>query len=257
MTDIAPSEYLLLHALADQELDAATALLLEARIAAEPALATEYARILALKERVKSLGKPQVSEDFAARIAAIGSDAEPAPRRTRILSLDHPSWRALAASVVLTVFIASGGTYLVMSPRGDTVIEDEIANGHRRSLLATSPTDVLSSDRHTVRPWFDQKLGWSPPTVDLSSEGFPLVGGRVEVIAGNPVPGLVYRRRQHLITVVAMPLAAGREQVEAPISKVVDGDNMVHWASGGFKYWAVSDLDADELSSFVAALRAK
>ncbi|MDR3408808.1 MAG: anti-sigma factor, partial [Methylovirgula sp.] len=136
MTDIAPSDYLLLHALADQELDAATALLLEARIAAEPALATEYARILALKERVKSLGKPQVSEDFAARIAAIGSDAEPAPRRTRILSLDHPSWRALAASVVLAVFIASGGTYLVMSPRGDTVVEDEIANGHRRSLLA-------------------------------------------------------------------------------------------------------------------------
>lgn len=256
MTDIAPSEHLLLHALADHELDAATALSLEARMAADPALADEYARIVALKDRVKGLPRQEVSPDFAARIMAI-ADNKSSPRRARILSLDHPSWRALAACVVLTAFLASAGTYLVTAPRGDAAIEDEIANDHHRSLLASSQTDVLSSDRHTVKPWFDQKLGLSPPTIDLASEGFPLVGGRVEVVAGDAVPALVYRRRQHLITVVAIPQAAGQDRAEPPRAAVADGYNMVRWAAGGFKYWAISDLDAEELQTFVAALEAK
>ncbi len=256
MKRISPADHLLLHALADQELDAAAALPLEARIETDPALADEYARIVALKDRVKGLPRQEVSRDFAARITAIAG-SKSLPRRARILSLDHPSWRALAACVVLTAFLASAGTYLVTAPRSDVAIEDEIANDHHRSLLASSQTDVLSSDRHTVKPWFDQKLGLSPPTIDLVKEGFPLVGGRVEVVAGTAVPALVYRRRQHLITVVVVPQAAGQDQVETPNSKVVDGYNMVHWAAGGFKYWAVSDLDANELESFVNALRAK
>jgi anti-sigma factor RsiW len=173
------------------------------------------------------------------------------------LSLDHPDWRALAACLALTALLASAGTYLATAPRSDVAIEDEIANDHHRSLLASSQTDVLSSDRHTVKPWFDRKLGLSPPTIDLAGEGFPLVGGRVAVVAGNAVPALVYRRRQHLITLVAMPQSAGQDQVETPRATVVDGYNTVHWAAGGFKYWAISDLDADELESFVTALGAR
>ncbi|MEW6437637.1 MAG: anti-sigma factor [Pseudomonadota bacterium] len=255
MTQLSPSDLLLLHALADQELDAAAALALEARVAAEPALAAEYARILALKARTKALGKPAVSPDFAARIAALAQDAEPRPaaRRARIFSFDHPSWRALAASVVLTAFLAGGGTYLFTAPQSEASIEDAVADGHHRALLAASPIDVQSSDRHTVKPWLDQKLGLSPPTADLAAQGFPLVGGRVEVIAGNPLPVLVYRRRQHLISVVAKPLPNG--SVEAPASRTVDGYNMVSWAGGGFHYWAVSDLDPVELSNFVDNFR--
>ncbi len=176
MTEVSSSEYLLLHALADGELDAAAAMSLEARLAADPVLAAEYARILAVKERTKALGKPTVSPDFAARIAAITSDAKSTSARpqARILSFDHPSWRALAASVVLTAFAASGGTYLLSSaPHYDFSVEDQVANDHHRSLLATSPIDVVSTDRHTVKPWLDQKLGMSPPTADLSAAGFP------------------------------------------------------------------------------------
>jgi anti-sigma factor RsiW len=258
MTQVSPSDHLLLHALADQELDAAAALALEARVAAEPALAAEYARILALKARTKALGKPAVPPDFAARIAALAQDAEPRPaaRRARILSFDHPSWRALAASVVLTAFLAGGGTYLFTAlPQSEASIEDAIADGHHRALLAASPIDVQSSDRHTVKPWLDQKLGLSPPTADLAAQGFPLVGGRVEVIAGNPMPVLVYRRRQHLISVVAKPLSNGSVEMAAPISKTVDGYNMISWAGGGFHYWAISDLDPVELSNFVDDFR--
>ncbi len=239
-------------------LDAAAALTLEARLAADPALAAEYARILAVKERTKALGKPNVSTDFAARITAITSDSKSAlaPRRARLLSFDHPSWRALAASVVLTAFAASGGTYLLSSaPQNDFSVEDQVANDHHRSLLATSPIDVVSTDRHTVKPWLDYKLGMSPPTADLSAAGFPLVGGRVDVIAGNAVPTLVYGRRKHLISVVAIPLKGEGMQSVEPISKTVDGYNMVNWTGNGFKYFAVSDLDPAELRTFVDDFR--
>jgi anti-sigma factor RsiW len=255
MTNGSPPEDLLLHALADGELDAATAFSLETRIASDPLLAAEYARIMALKERSKSLGKPSVSPDFAARIAAIAAPHASTASKPKRLSFDHPSWRALAASVMVTAFLASGGTYLVTSSRNDTSIEDAIANGHRRSLLAASPIDVVSSDKHTVKPWFDQKLGLSPPTVDLSAEGFLLMGGRVEVVSGEPLPSLVYRRRQHLISVIAQPLKTGATPSAAPSAKIVDGYNMIEWAGDGFAYWAISDLDMTELHEFVDDFR--
>ncbi len=257
MTEVPSSDYLL-HALADGELDAAAAMSLEARLAADPALGAEYKRILAVKERTKALGKPSVSPDFAARIATIASDTKSTSSSpwTRILSFDHPSWRALAASVVLTAFAASSGTYLLSSAsRNDFSVEDQVANDHRRSLLATSPIDIASSDRHTVKPWLDQKLGLSPPTADLSAEGFPLVGGRVDVIAGNAVPTLVYKRRKHLISVVATPLTGDGTQNTDPVSKTVDGYNVIDWTGGGFRYLAVSDLDPAELSTFVDDFR--
>jgi anti-sigma factor RsiW len=225
-----------------------------------PGLAAEYACLLAVRERTRALKKPEVSAEFAARIAAIASDAKFAPKsqRARILSFDHPSWRALAASVVLTAFAASGGTYLLSSARlNDFSVEDQVANGHRRSLLATSPIDAVYSDQHTVKPWLDRKLGFSPPTADLSAKGFPLIGCRVDVIAGNAVPTLVYRRRQHLISVVAIPLKGDDTQSVDPVSKTVDGYNMVNWTGNGFKYLAVSDLEPTEFRTLVDDFRSQ
>jgi anti-sigma factor RsiW len=245
---------LLLHALADQELDAATALALEQRIDANPALAAEYEKIVVIKTAVTGLEKPSVSKEFAGRIAAIAGSAAPA-RAGRATTWGIVDWRPLAASVVLTAFLASGATYMLTVPRGETAIEDAIANDHRRSLLAASPIDIASSDRHTVRPWFDSKLGLSPPTTDLSAAGFPLVGGRVEVIAGDAVPTLVYRHNKHLITLVAIPVESGDSATLAPALKVIDGYNMMHWKFGGFQYWAVSDLDPAGLETFVDDLR--
>lgn len=253
MTDAAPREHLLLHALADGELDAATALSLEARLAADPALAADYARITALKARTKELGKPSVPPDFAARIAAIPTQGK-APGQAQFSIFAHPSWGALAASIMVAALLAGGATYLLTSSNTDTSVEDAIANDHHRSLLAASPIDIASSDKHTVKPWFDQKLGLSPPTVDLSAQGFTLVGGRVEVIGGQAMPGLVYRRRQHLISLVARPLR-DNAKVEAPASRTVDGYNMIEWSGNGFQYWATSDLDAAELRLFVDDFR--
>jgi anti-sigma factor RsiW len=246
---------LLLHALADQELDAATALGLEQRIGADRALAAEYEKIVAIKAAVTGLERPPVSKEFAARIAAIADTAAAPTRASRSTTWGIVDWRPLAATVVRTAFLASGAADKLTAPRGETAIEDAIANDHRRSLLAASPIDIASSDRHTVRPWFDSKLGLSPPTTDLSAAGFPLVGGRVEVIAGDAVPTLVYRHNMHLITLVAIPLKSGDSATLAPTLKVTDGYNMMHWKFGGFQYWAVSDLDAAGLETFVDDLR--
>ncbi|TRC92447.1 anti-sigma factor [Mesorhizobium sp. WSM4303] len=273
---------LMIHALVDGELDAAAALAVERRIAADPKLAAEHARILALQGAVGRLPRPDVSDAFRARIAAIGtasaqaqdeappalpgliagaaqqrratdtrpSQARPSPRARRFGSFD---WRAMAASIVMTAVLASGATQWVMFNAASDSVAAEIAGDHRRSLLAASPIDIVSSDRHTVKPWLDARIGVSPPAPDLATDGFALIGGRVEVVSGRPVPALVYRHREHLITLVAEPQQGGR--VTEPKDVSSGGFSMVHWSDGAFSYWAISDMERPELDDFVARFR--
>ncbi|MBA1141149.1 anti-sigma factor family protein [Mesorhizobium neociceri] len=281
---------LMIHALVDGELDAAAALAVERRIAADPALAAEHARILALQGAVSRLPRPDVSDAFRARIAAIGmassqqpmqeqepqrgapsalpgliagagagqrraadtrpSQARPSPRVRRFGSFD---WRAMAASIVMTAVLASGATQWVMFNSASDSIAAEIAGDHRRSLLAASPIDIVSSDRHTVKPWLDARIGVSPPAPDLATDGFALIGGRVEVVSGKPVPALVYRHREHLITLIAEPQQGGR--ITEPKDVSSGGFSMVHWSDGAFSYWAISDMERPELDDFVARFR--
>jgi anti-sigma factor RsiW len=254
------TEMLLLHALADDELDAAAALTLERRIAGEPRLAAAYERILAVKEAMSGLEKPAPSDAFAARIAALapvktpGSTIYPFARQKRVWVA--PDWGTLAASIVVTACLASGLTYVAVSPREDTMIAEAIVGGHRRALLAASAIDIASSDRHTVRPWLAAKLGLSPPAPDLAGLGFPLVGGRVEIVEGRPVPALVYCHKEHLISVVALPQPVGLTESLAPSASVSGSYNVVRWKEPGFTYWAVSDVDAKELAAFASAMRA-
>src|SRR5262249_18327727 len=122
----------------------------------------------------------------------------------------HPTWRALAASVLLALFIGSSSTWLasnwlVPRPAATETTADLVLASHLRALMAPQPIDVASSDRHTVKPWFNGRLPGGPGVVDLSNDGFPLVGGRIDVIGRVPVPTLVYRVRQHLISLTAVP----------------------------------------------------
>ena len=282
---------LMIHALVDGELDAAAVLAVERRIAADPQLAAEHARIVALQAAVSRLPRPNVSDAFQARIAAIGmavtaqhaqdEPAEPqqgtpsaqpgliaqigggqrrnaetrSPQQTlpgarRFGSFD---WRALAASIVVSAVLASGATQWVMVNTASDNFAAGVASGHRRSLLAASPIDVVSSDRHTVKPWLDARVGVSPPAPDLAQDGYALIGGRVEVIADRPVPALVYRHREHLITLVAEPQQGGG--TTAPDDLSSGGFSLVHWSDGAFSYWAISDMERPELDDFVARFR--
>jgi len=244
---------LLIQALADGELDAATALAVERRIAQEPALAARHARILAVKAAVARLPRPEPSTAFQARIVALAEPAVPVAPQASPPARRSFDWRALAASIVVTAVLASGTTALLLQRDASDGFAEAIASSHRRSLLAASPIDIASSDRHTVKPWLDAKVGLSPPAVDLAQFGYTLVGGRVDVIADRVVPSLVYRHREHLITLVAAPQEQGSATGAAPVS--AGGFSLVHWTDGAFSYWVISDMARPEIDDFVARFR--
>jgi anti-sigma factor RsiW len=252
MTTSPTDATLLLHAYLDGELDPAHALEFEQRLAADPALAAERDRIAALRQAIgEKLPREGAPPGLAARIeAAVG--IERAPPRSGLST--HPSWRALAASVALALFVGSGGTllgtWLVLRPATTNPTADLVVASHMRALLAPQPIDVASSDRHTVKPWFSSRIPEAPRVADLGKEGFTLVGGRIDVIGRVPVPTLVYRVRAHLISLSAIPAARA-----AAAPRALAGYNIVSWTDSGVTYWAVSDLGSGELDAFAKAFR--
>jgi anti-sigma factor RsiW len=248
---------LLLNALADGELDAATARSLEKRLERDPVLMAEYERITTTKAAVQRLDRPAVSDEFRERIAALAL-----PRAARVQAtrnrpwLTVGGWRSMAASILITSIAASGATYMLVAPPATASPEIAIAENHMRSLLAANPVDIASSDRHTVKPWLDVKLGVSPPAIDLADQGFALVGGRIDVIDGHAVPTLVYRHNEHLISLIAVP-ASGERVATNPVNLDAGGYHMVKWSGAGFSYWAVSDVEVDKLNEFVKLYRSQ
>ena len=121
-------------------------------------------------------------------------------------------------------------------------------DGHLRSLAPGHLTDVASTDRHTVKPWFAGRLDFSPPVSDPAASGFPLVGGRVDVMDGAQVAALVYSRRSHLINLFVRPVSA--KEPKAPRATVLRGINILTWSDGAMRFWAVSDLNVAELEQF-------
>lgn len=255
MTPISQDDRIGLNALIDGELPAAQASALEQRVAADPVLAAARDEIIATRRTLQSLPRPTVSPRF---LDAIDSLAGPRPAPVVATSPARSrgnwssGWQNMAAAVVVTAFLASGATYWLAAPHGASM-EDLIAAGHRRSLLASTPVDVQSSDRHTVKPWLDAHLGISPPAPDLAAEGYPLIGGRVDVLGQQAVPTLVYRHNEHTISVVAMP---GSGATIAPRALASGGYNMIEWSGNGFAFTAVSDLEPGELQAFVDGYRA-
>jgi anti-sigma factor RsiW len=163
------------------------------------------------------------------------------------------SWRALAASIAVTAVVASSSTSMLLGPSRSDLVHDGIVDAHIRSLMAPQPIDVASSDRHTVKPWFNGRIPQSPRVVDLAKEDFPPVGGRLDVVGEIPIPTLVYAHRKHLISLTAMP-ASGRAN-SAPVPRAVDGYNIYRWVEDGVAYWAISDVASAELEKFAELFR--
>jgi anti-sigma factor (TIGR02949 family) len=161
-------------------------------------------------------------------------------------------WLAQAASLLLAVAVGSGGTFLILNERQENAVASEVIDGHLRSLLGTHLTDVASSDQHTVKPWFAGRSDVSPPAVDLSAEGFPLIGGRLDLVEGKPAPALVYKRREHVINVFVLP-ATKTDRSESLTRR---GYSLRHWDEGDLGFWAVSDAGPAELAEFERAFRA-
>jgi anti-sigma factor RsiW len=258
---------LLLHAYLDGELDPAHALEVERRLVTDRTLAAERERIEALRrvirERLPRLtAPPGLALRIEAAIAGTSLRRATLASRFRASSLGPASrdfsWRAMAASVMLAAFLSSGATWFVLRPEppGSNIADgtaDMVVASHLRALMAPQPTDVVSSDRHTVKPWFNGRLPEAPRVVDLGNEGFPLVGGRIDVISRTPVPTLVYRHRQHLISLIAVP--NGKAGAAAVARRTIAGYNVLSWSQNGIVYWAVSDLAAADLEAFAKAFR--
>jgi anti-sigma factor RsiW len=156
---------------------------------------------------------------------------------------------ALAAACLVSVL----STWWVMDHANRTTLfEREVLNAHLRSLLQDSPVQVASSDQHTVRPWFAGRADFAPAVKNLAAEGFSLVGGRLDYVADRRVSALVYKRRLHVINVFLWPSGATADSA-ARIS-IRNGYNLVSWSQNGVTYWAVSDLNAEELRALQGLL---
>jgi anti-sigma factor RsiW len=135
--------------------------------------------------------------------------------------------------------------------RTDAIVSQVVAN-HVRSLLAAQLVDVVSSDQHTVKPWFDGKIDFAPEVRDLAANGFPLVGGRLDYLDGKTVAALVYHRNKHPINLFITPAPTSRST--SPTAATRRGYNILAWTNNGMKYWAVSDLNQGELRQFTDLL---
>ncbi|MET1026529.1 MAG: hypothetical protein ABWY00_05120, partial [Dongiaceae bacterium] len=162
---------------------------------------------------------------------------------------------ALAASVAIAVVASSGSTYWLTRNSEQPKVANEVVASHIRSLMASHLIDVASADQHTVKPWFDGKVDVAPAVVDLSAQGFPLVGGRLDYIDRRPVAALVYRRFSHLINMFACPVMANEERDSVPEALTIRGYNLVYWTAGDVTYWAVSDAGLDDLQTFRALIQ--
>ena len=156
-------------------------------------------------------------------------------------------WLAIAASVLLLVSMAWNLTRLLPGPAANDLLAQNILSSHVRSLIGTHLLDMPSSDQHTVKPWFNGKLDFSPQVKDLASQGFPLLGGRIEYLSDRAVAALVFGRRQHVINLFTWPAASSAGNM-SEWSR--NGYNLVHWTDSGMTYWAVSDITSVELQQF-------
>ena len=239
---MSPDETKLLHAYLDGELDPVRTLELETRMTENPQLRSAYERLREMSTAIREK-----------------ADYHAAPSRLRFSPPESPlsaplrrGWlkhaAALAAAIVLGIAIGM----LALRPGQDEVLARELVASHVRATLSGRLIDVASSDQHTVKPWLSAHLPFSPPVADFSGEGFLLTGARAEYIDGKPAAVLVYKRRQHTIDLFALP---GKPPANAGYAR--DGFNVERFGAGGMTFWAVSDLNRNELEDFARLVAAR
>jgi anti-sigma factor RsiW len=247
----------LLDGYVDRELDPVKSLEIESHLQGCPACARIRENHLALRSALHSsplyFGAPEGLHRRIHGALVERESREGGKTRSPLSWWWSGRWLAVAASlVVVAVAIWRVPSALRRGPAED-LIAREVVSSHIRSLMPNHLTDVPSSDQHTVKPWFNGRLDFSPPVKDLAGGGFPLVGGRLDYLGSRPVAALVYQRRKHLINVFIWPSGSGSDEPRRAESR--QGYNLIHWSRDGMTYWVASDLNRSDLEQFVTLLK--
>ncbi|MGU7773227.1 anti-sigma factor family protein [Burkholderia sp. MR1-5-21] len=266
----------LLGADVDRELSAPDALRIQRHVDTCDACRRERDRIVALGQAVRQAEYHRAPDALRARILAglpSAADVPRAPARVpgwfdwfgrlglRGPSAGRPRPRAIAlpgagwgVALVIALAAAAGMTLSAHRAATDRTV-DELVASHVRAGLSARDIDVISTDRHTVKPWFNGRLDYAPPVEDLAANGFALAGGRLDYVGQRRVAVLVYRYRQHVIDVYVRP--SGEGGASAPYATLSQGYALDRWDAAGMTWWAVTDAEPSALAAFKAALNAR
>ena len=204
-----------------------------------------------MSQQLRTTGREAMPAGLALRVRAALAREAAAMEALPAQGVAAMRWRqpavfkqvaALAAACVVSSLI----TWSALTWTDATAhVEQDVVSAHIRSLLQDSPIQVASSDSHTVKPWFAGRIDFAPDVRDFAAQGFPLVGGRIDYVGDRRVGAVVYKRNLHLVNVFMWPAAGGAEMgVQRQVTK---GYNVLHWNKAGVTYWAVSDLNLEEL----------
>jgi anti-sigma factor RsiW len=235
---------ILLHALIDGELDAGHAREVEEHIAQCPGCAAELASYRRMSRAIaqtdlRYTAPPGLRQRIEAALPQ--PPRREAPSRRSVL-------RGFALGSAVSAIAATGLFAIVLRSDDAQRIDAEIVSAHLRSLQPGHLIDVVSTDQHTVKPWFNGKIDVAPPVIDLTAQGFTLIGGRLDYVDARPIGAVVYKRRAHVINLFVAQ-TANTEHKSAKM-EMIQGFNIRSWSDRGLNYWAVSDIEADELVEF-------
>src|ERR1051326_656261 len=217
-------------------------------------LANASARRDALREKLPRFSAPShLAEKIRAALPASATLPKAASAPTRVEKKFPSFWQIGGLAAGFAAMLVAGFQWGEVRAR-TTIIFDEAIADHVRSLQVDHLTDVTSTDQHTVKPWFAGKLDFSPPVIDLASDGFALAGGRLEHVDGVPAAALVFHRRQHAINVFVWPTTRA---ALAPRKMQHDGYQAESWSLRGLNFLVVSDISSEELAHFSEIFRSR
>ena len=274
MTELDCSMALLAQADFDGELDVGRAADLAQHRAGCARCQAAYAELAALKSAIQAADLREAAPEALRGFAASLSSDRPAPASAALAQgagaptglgardgatrpgLGWLRWPALnfglGAAMATAVALLAIGSGPEIASNSSTMV-DQVVDDHIRALQPGHLEDVISTDRHTVKPWFEGKLDFAPPVKDLADKQFPLIGGRLDALGGRPIAALIYKRGTHPIDLLVWP--ATKPGSPVPVTSEHNGFTVIHWTQGSMSLWAVSDVEQNQLEDFVRLWR--
>ncbi len=233
----------LLDAYLDTELDLRTSLEIESHLSECPGCEQRLHNRQVMRDALQSDALYYAAP--ASLRAAISTETAP----TRLLKrVRRNSWVGLVATFLVGVLITAAALPKLTAPSPFDALAQQVVASNIRSLMPDHLMDVVSTDQHTVKPWFDGKIDFSPVVIDLAAQGYPLIGGRLDYLDDRSVAAMVYQRARHIINLFEWPASGSADS--AVQSETIQGYHVINWVKAGVTYWAVSDVELAQLQDF-------